>query len=142
MAKTDVNQRFLNKAYKQWSVRLRNSDFEKIEKLRGETSRADFMKELVTQQYGVNFEPKGEFKTRKRFSIVQKALKEMKGMFSVYIKDSYDTIEEAETEYTKRTFNIDDGNIYTELWDNEEHKLIKSNEEEVRENYIIKFLRQ
>ena len=140
MAKISAKQKFLNKEYKQWSVRLRNSDFEKIEKLRGETSRADFLKKLVNQQYGITFEEKGEFKMKQKFVIVQKSLKETRKMFSVYIKDGYDTIEEAEIEYFKKTYKIDDGNVYAELWDNEENKLIKSNEKEVRKNYRIKFL--
>lgn len=55
---TAVKQKYINKTYSQWAVRLRNKDFEIIEKLRGETglSRAEFLKMLVVEKYDVNFD--------------------------------------------------------------------------------------
>lgn len=64
---TDAKQKYLSKNYSQWVIKLRNSDFEKIEKIRKETglSRADFLKKLVNKQYNVEFEEKGEFRVKK-----------------------------------------------------------------------------
>lgn len=63
----DAKQRYLSKNYSSWIIKLRNSDFEKIEKIRKEIglSRADFLKNLVSKEYNVEFEEKGEFKTKK-----------------------------------------------------------------------------
>lgn len=53
---TAVKMKYINKTYTQWSVRLRNDDFDKIEKIREETglSRAEFLKMLVNEKYGLN----------------------------------------------------------------------------------------
>lgn len=63
----DAKQRYISKNYSSWIIKLRNSDFEKIEKIRKEIglSRADFLKNLVSKEYNVEFEEKGEFKTKK-----------------------------------------------------------------------------
>lgn len=63
----DAKQRYLSKNYSSWIIKLRNSDFEKIEKIRKKIglSRADFLKNLVSKEYNVEFEEKGEFKTKK-----------------------------------------------------------------------------
>ena len=63
----DAKQRYLSKNYSSWIIKLRNSDFEKIEKMRKKIglSRADFLKNLVSKEYNVEFEEKGEFKTKK-----------------------------------------------------------------------------
>ncbi len=44
---TEVKRRFNDKTYKRWFADLRNEDFEKIEQMRGELSRAAFLKMLV-----------------------------------------------------------------------------------------------
>ena len=44
---TAVKRRYNAKTYTRWAVDLRNEDFEKIEKLRGEMSRAQFLKMLL-----------------------------------------------------------------------------------------------
>ena len=63
----DAKQRYLSKNYSSWIIKLRNSDLEKIEKIRKKIglSRADFLKNLVSKEYNVEFEEKGEFKTKK-----------------------------------------------------------------------------
>ena len=63
----DAKQRYLSKNYSSWIIKLRNSDFEKIEKIRKKIglSRADFLKNLVSKEYNVECEEKGEFKTKK-----------------------------------------------------------------------------
>ncbi len=52
---TKVKQRYIDKTYAQWSVRLRNEVFNEIEKIREETglSRAEFLKLLVCEKYDV-----------------------------------------------------------------------------------------
>ncbi len=42
-----VKNRYNKKTYSQWSAALRKEDFERIEQLRGEMSRAAFLKMLV-----------------------------------------------------------------------------------------------
>lgn len=44
---TEVKRRYNNKTYTRWAVDLRNEDFKKIEALRGELSRAQFLKKLI-----------------------------------------------------------------------------------------------
>lgn len=44
---TEVKRRYNSKTYKRWFADLRHEDFEKIEKLRGDLSRAEFLKLLV-----------------------------------------------------------------------------------------------
>lgn len=44
---TEVKRRYNAKTYKQWNASLRNEDFEKIEALRGDMSRSQFLKMLV-----------------------------------------------------------------------------------------------
>ena len=44
---TAVKQRYLDKTYKQWSVRLKPDLYELVEKARGELSRAEFLAVLV-----------------------------------------------------------------------------------------------
>ena len=44
---TEVKRRYNAKTYTRWFVDLRHEDFEKIEKLRGELSRAQFLKKLI-----------------------------------------------------------------------------------------------
>lgn len=54
---TAVKQKYINKTYTQWGVKLRNEVFEEIESIREETglSRAEFLKMLVQEKYGVEF---------------------------------------------------------------------------------------
>ncbi|MDO5804242.1 MAG: hypothetical protein Q4P35_03880 [Clostridia bacterium] len=51
---TAVKQKYINKTYSQWSVKLRNEVFKEIEDIREETglSRAEFLKMLVSEKYG------------------------------------------------------------------------------------------
>ena len=44
---TEVKRRYNEKNYTRWVVDLRNEDFEKIETMRGELSRAQFLKKLA-----------------------------------------------------------------------------------------------
>lgn len=44
---TEVKRRYNAKTYTRWAVDLRNEDFEKIEELRGDLSRAQFLKKLI-----------------------------------------------------------------------------------------------
>ena len=44
---TEVKRRYNAKTYKRWTADLRNEDFERIENLRGDLSRAQFLKMLV-----------------------------------------------------------------------------------------------
>ena len=44
---TAVKLRYNEKTYKRWFADLRNEDFEEIETLRGDLSRAKFLKMLV-----------------------------------------------------------------------------------------------
>ena len=55
---TEVKRRYNEKTYSRWFVSLRNEVFEEIEKIREETglSRAEFLKMLVKEKYGVEFE--------------------------------------------------------------------------------------
>ena len=41
---TEVKRRYNEKTYKRWFADLRNEDFDRIEALRGEQSRAAFLK--------------------------------------------------------------------------------------------------
>lgn len=54
---TAVKQKYIDKTYSQWSVRLRNEAFNEIEAIREETglSRAEFLKMLVSEKYDVEF---------------------------------------------------------------------------------------
>ncbi len=52
---TEVKRRYNAKTYTRWAVGLRNEDFEKIEALRGEMSRAQFLKTLIA-----NYKPDEE----------------------------------------------------------------------------------
>ncbi len=49
MSKTssEVKRRYNAKTYSRWTADLRHEDFEAIEKLRGDLSRAQFLKMLV-----------------------------------------------------------------------------------------------
>lgn len=51
---TEVKRRYNSKTYKRWFADLRIEDFEKIESLRGEMSRAEFLKLLVKQYENSN----------------------------------------------------------------------------------------
>ena len=44
---TEVKRRYNSKTYKRWSVDLRFEDFDRLEELRGELSRAAFLKKLL-----------------------------------------------------------------------------------------------
>ena len=44
---TAAKRKYNAKTYKRWAVDLRNEDFEKIETLRGELSRSQFLKKLI-----------------------------------------------------------------------------------------------
>lgn len=57
---TAVKQRYINKTYESWTLRLRHEDFDKIESVRGEMSRAEFIKYLVSKVYGINFEKESD----------------------------------------------------------------------------------
>jgi len=50
MSKTSTasKRKYNDKTYKRWTVDLRNEDFEKIEALRGELSRSQFLKKLIS----------------------------------------------------------------------------------------------
>ena len=54
---TAVKERYNKKTYTNWQVKLRNEVFEEIESIREETglSRAEFLKMLVQEKYGVKF---------------------------------------------------------------------------------------
>ena len=52
---TELKRRYNAKTYTRWAVDLRNEDFEKIEALRGEMSRAQFLKTLIA-----NYKPDEE----------------------------------------------------------------------------------
>ena len=45
---TEAKRRYNDKTYKRWFADLRTEDFERIETLRGERSRAAFLKKAVT----------------------------------------------------------------------------------------------
>lgn len=51
---TAVKQKYIDKTYSQWSVKLRNEVFKEIESIREETglSRASFLKMLINEKYG------------------------------------------------------------------------------------------
>lgn len=49
---TEVKRRYNAKTYKRWAVDLRNEDYEAIETLRGEMSRAQFLKMLIENHSG------------------------------------------------------------------------------------------
>lgn len=44
---TAVKRRYNDKTYTRWSADLRNEDFQRIEALRGDLSRAQFLKKLI-----------------------------------------------------------------------------------------------
>lgn len=44
---TAVKRRYNEKTYTRWTADLRNEDFERVEKLRGDLSRAQFLKKLI-----------------------------------------------------------------------------------------------
>ncbi len=44
---TEVKRRYNSKTYKRWSADLRFEDFDRLEELRGELSRASFLKKLL-----------------------------------------------------------------------------------------------
>lgn len=44
---TEVKRRYNEKTYKRWFADLRHEEFEKAEELRGEQSRAEFLKMLI-----------------------------------------------------------------------------------------------
>ena len=46
---TAVKRKYNDKTYTRWAVDLRNEDFEKVEQLRGEMSRSQFLKLLISQ---------------------------------------------------------------------------------------------
>lgn len=46
---TEVKRRYNSKTYKRWSVDLRFEDFDRLEAMRGEMSRAAFLKKLLEQ---------------------------------------------------------------------------------------------
>ncbi len=46
---TAVKRKYNDKTYKRWVVDLRNEDFEKIEKLRGELSCSQFLLKLIKE---------------------------------------------------------------------------------------------
>ena len=46
---TEVKRRYNAKTYKCWSVDLRFEDYDRLEELRGELSRAAFLKKLLEQ---------------------------------------------------------------------------------------------
>lgn len=49
MGKTSTasKRKYNDKTYTRWAVDLRNEDFEKIERLRGDLSRSQFLKMLI-----------------------------------------------------------------------------------------------
>lgn len=51
---TAVKQKYIDKTYSQWSVKLRKEVFEEIEDIRETTglSRAEFLKMIVNEKYG------------------------------------------------------------------------------------------
>lgn len=51
---TQVKAKYNQKTYKRWFCDLRQEDFDYIESLRGDMSRAQFLKELVSKVYGEN----------------------------------------------------------------------------------------
>ena len=54
---TEVKERYNKKTYTNWQVKLRNEVYKEIESIREETglSRAEFLKMLVQEKYGVKF---------------------------------------------------------------------------------------
>lgn len=44
---TAVKRRYNSKTYTRWYADLRNEDYEKVEALRGDLSRAQFLKKLI-----------------------------------------------------------------------------------------------
>lgn len=57
---TAVKQRYNDKTYKRWFLSLRNEVFDEIEAKREETglSRAEFLKMLFKEKYGVDLDDK------------------------------------------------------------------------------------
>ena len=54
---TEVKERYNKKTYTNWQVKLRNEVYKEIESIREKTglSRAEFLKMLVQEKYGVEF---------------------------------------------------------------------------------------
>lgn len=48
---TEVKRRYNDKTYTRWAVDLRKEDYEKIEVLRGDLSRSQFLKKLIDNYY-------------------------------------------------------------------------------------------
>ena len=46
---TEVKRRYNSKTYTRWAADLRNEDFEKVEAVRGDMSRAAFLKMLLEE---------------------------------------------------------------------------------------------
>ena len=46
---TEVKRRYNAKTYKRWTVDLRNEEFDRIEAMRGELSRSQFLKMLIAE---------------------------------------------------------------------------------------------
>ena len=44
---TAAKRRYNDKTYTRWATDLRNEDFKKIEEMRGELSRSQFLKKLI-----------------------------------------------------------------------------------------------
>lgn len=44
---TAVKRKYNDKTYTRWAVDLRNEDFQKIETMRGDLSRSQFLKKLI-----------------------------------------------------------------------------------------------
>lgn len=55
---TAVKQKYIDKTYSPWSVRLRKEVFNEIEALREKTglSRAEFLKMLVAEKYNADWD--------------------------------------------------------------------------------------
>jgi len=53
---TAVKRRYNEKTYKRWFADLRLEEFERIEALRGDMSRAQFLKQLL-DNYAITHEP-------------------------------------------------------------------------------------
>lgn len=62
---SEVKRRYNSKTYRRWSADLRLEDFNRLEELRGDLSRAAFLKELLRyyetgREPGVQTERSGE----------------------------------------------------------------------------------
>lgn len=137
---TEIKKKYIKKNYTRWVLNLRNSDFEKIEGVRAKLglSRADFLKNMVNTLYEIKFDEKGEFKKKIKYVVLRKNIKEFRNdNWEYYTRTPFATLEEAEIEYFKQ----DNDNMYTflysELWDIENDKLLKTNIEKQREKCKI-----